>query len=300
MIEPRLLRDVDALRGELAAARERGLRVGVVPTMGALHAGHLALVQEAKRHAQRVVVTIFVNPTQFGPGEDFTRYPRDLEGDLKKCASAGADLVFSPEDATAIYPTGDETRVRVPETAKHLEGAFRPHHFEGVATVVLKLFQLVGPSVAIFGRKDYQQLQVVKRMVRDLFLPIEVVGHPTVREMDGLAMSSRNAYLSPEDRRSARAIPTGLAAVVKAFGNGERNAGALVAAVRAHLEGTVTSIDYVACADPSTVAPYADDATVGERALVAVAARVGSTRLIDNVVLGEERGPGGDTGMTPF
>jgi pantoate--beta-alanine ligase len=295
-----LVRDADALRAQLALTRERGLRVGLVPTMGALHAGHLALVHEARRHAQRVVVTIFVNPTQFGPGEDFTRYPRDLEGDLKKCASAGADLVFSPEDPSALYPAGDETRIRVPETAKHLEGAFRPHHFEGVATVVLKLFQLVGPGVAVFGRKDYQQLQVVKRMVRDLFVPMEIIGHPTIREADGLAMSSRNAYLSPEERTKARAIPTGLASAVRAFSGGERSVGALVRAVRQHVDEVATSVDYVSCADPSSMTPLADDATIGERAVLAVALRIGKTRLIDNVVLGEERGPGGETGMTPF
>ena len=300
MAEPRLIRDVDTLRAELAFTRERGRRVGVVPTMGALHAGHLALVHEARRHAQRVVVTVFVNPTQFGPGEDFTRYPRDLEGDLKKCASAGADLVFAPQDASALYPSGDETRVRVPETAKHLEGAFRPHHFEGVATVVLKLLSLVGPSVAVFGRKDYQQLAVIKRMVKDLFLPIEVLGYPTVREADGLALSSRNAYLSPEDRTRARAIPLGLAAAVKAFGGGERNVGALIKIVGSRLDGLVSSIDYVACADPVTVAPLDASTTVGERVLLALAVRVGNTRLIDNVVLGEEHGPGGETGLLPF
>jgi pantoate--beta-alanine ligase len=296
----RHIQDLDALRAELAFVRERGLRVGLVPTMGALHAGHLALVNEAKRHAQRVVVTVFVNPTQFGPGEDFTRYPRDLEGDMKKCASAGADYVFAPADPTVIYPTGDETRVRVPETAKHLEGSFRPHHFEGVATVVAKLFMIAGPCVAVFGRKDYQQLQVVKRMARDLFLDVEIIGHPTVREADGLALSSRNAYLASEERTKARAIPTGLAAAVRAFASGERSAERLVRAVRNHVDEAATSVDYVTCADPSTVAPLADGATVGDRVLLAVAARFGTTRLIDNVVLGEERGPGGETGMTPF
>lgn len=265
--------------------------MGVVPTMGALHRGHLTLVEEAKKRAQVVVTTIFVNPTQFGPNEDLARYPRDLEGDLAKCTSAGADLVFHPSDASVIYPPGDETRVRVPETAKHLEGSFRPTHFEGVATVCAKLFLAVGPSVACFGRKDYQQLQVIKRMVRDLFLPIEIVGIPTVREPDGLALSSRNAYLSVEDREKARAIPRGLAAAVVAWDKGERRTDELTKIARAPIESVATSIDYVACADPSTVAPCPQGSSAGERVLLAVAVRIGTTRLIDNVVLGEERGP---------
>lgn len=284
-------RDVDALRRALANARTRGETIGVVPTMGALHDGHLALVAEAKKRADLVLVTIFVNPTQFGPNEDFDEYPRDLEGDRKKVATAGADLVFAPEHPSILYPPGDETRVRVPETARHFEGAFRPHHFEGVATIVLKLFQIVGAAVAVFGRKDYQQLQVVKRMVRDLFVPMEIVGHPTVRESDGLARSSRNAYLSKDERAKATCIPRGLAHAVRAFDEGERRAGTLAAIARGEIEKGVTSIDYVACADADAVAPLADDADVGSRALLAVAARVGATRLIDNVVLGEERGP---------
>ena len=291
MTSPLVLSEIAPLRAHLALARERGARVGVVPTMGALHRGHLALVAEAKRRAQLVVVTIFVNPTQFGPKEDFAKYPRDLEGDVAKCASAGADVVFHPKDPAVIYPDGDETRVHVDATAKHLEGSFRPTHFEGVATVCMKLFQIVGPAVAVFGRKDYQQLQVVSRMARDLFVPIEIVGLPTVREPDGLALSSRNAYLSAEDRQRARAIPEGLAAAVRAFEAGERRAGELTALAREKIATVATSIDYVACADPVSVAPIDEGARVGDRALLAIAARVGTTRLIDNVVLGEERGP---------
>ena len=293
MADPKLVRDLAPLRAELADARARGERIGLVPTMGALHRGHLALVEEARRRAGRVVVTVFVNPTQFGPGEDFTKYPRDLEGDLARCASAGADLVFAPHDPGVIYPPGDETRVRVPETARQLEGAHRPHHFEGVATVVLKLLLLVGPDVAVFGRKDYQQLRLVERMVADLFVPTEIVGLPTVREPDGLALSSRNAYLSAEERARALAISRGLRAAVAAFDGGERRAGALAGAARAVIEPAASSIDYVACADPDRVAPFDDSHRVGSRALLAVACRVGATRLIDNVVLGEERGPAG-------
>ena len=291
MADAKLARDLAALRNDLAQARARVERIAMVPTMGALHRGHLALVEEAKRRAAHVVVTIFVNPTQFGPDEDFTKYPRDLEGDLARCASAGADLVFSPHDSTVIYPPGDETRVRVPEIAKHLEGAFRPHHFEGVATVVMKLLLLIRPDVAVFGRKDYQQFQLVRRMVTDLFVPTEIVGLPTVREPGGLALSSRNAYLSADERLRACAISRGLRAAVVAFDAGERRAGALAKAARAMIEPAATSIDYVACADPDRVTPFEDAAEVGARALLAVACRVGPTRLIDNVVLGEERGP---------
>lgn len=286
-----LIREIDPLRARLALARERGLRVGVVPTMGALHRGHVALVEEARRRAQVVVVTVFVNPTQFGPTEDFGKYPRTLERDVEACRDAGAHFVFAPADPQVVYPPGDETRVRVTETAKHLEGAFRPHHFEGVATVCLKLFQIVGPSVAVFGRKDYQQLQVVSRIARDLFVPIEIVGHATVREPDGLALSSRNAYLSADERARARAIPEGLSAAVAAFAAGERSVSTLVSLARGPVEKSATAIDYVACADPTSVVPLDDGATAGDRVLLAVAARYGTTRLIDNVVLGEDAAP---------
>jgi pantoate--beta-alanine ligase len=291
MGQPQVVRDVEALREKLAAARERGLRVGVVPTMGALHDGHLALVREAKRRAQLVVVTIFVNPTQFGPNEDFTRYPRTLEADVARCAAEGVDLVFAPSEPTVLYPAGEETRIRVASTAQHLEGAFRPGHFEGVVTICAKLFLVVGPCVAVFGRKDYQQLRVVSRMARDLFLPVEIVPCATQREPDGLARSSRNVYLSADDRAKARAIPTGLAAAVRAFEAGERRVDALLALVRAPIEAVATSIDYVALANADSVVPFAVGATIDDRAVLALAVRFGSTRLIDNVVLGEERGP---------
>lgn len=286
-----LIREIDPLRAKLALARERGRRVGLVPTMGALHRGHLALIDEARRRAQVVVVSVFVNPTQFGPTEDFGRYPRTLEKDIEACRAHGADYVFSPLDPSVVYPPGDETRVRVPETTKHLEGAFRPTHFEGVATVCAKLFQIVGPSVAVFGRKDYQQLQVVSRMVRDLFFPIEIVGLPTVREDDGLALSSRNTYLSEEERRKARAIPEGLSAAVAAWEAGERHVQALVAAARTPIAGSATSIDYVTVADAISMVPLDEMARVEGKVVLAVAARYGTTRLIDNVVLGEDPAP---------
>ena len=287
-----LIREIAPLRAKLALARGGGRHVGLVPTMGALHRGHIALVEEARRRVGPggvVVVTVFVNPTQFGPNEDFTKYPRMLEKDLEACRAAGAEYVFSPAEPTVIYPTGDETRVRVTETGKHFEGAHRPHHFEGVATVCTKLFQIVGPAVAIFGRKDYQQLQIIRRVVGDLFLPIEIVGLPTIREPDGLALSSRNAYLSPDERVRARAIPIGLSAAVALFARGERSVEAIVAAARTPIAEVATSIDYVACADATSMTPV--DGTISSPTVLAVAVRVGTTRLIDNVVLGEDPAP---------
>lgn len=285
-----LLHEPEAFRRACDEARGRGLRVGLVPTMGALHEGHLALLGEAKRRAAFVAVTIFVNPTQFGPNEDLARYPRDLARDAAACEAAGASAVFAPA-APAMYPPGDETRVRVGPTAEGLCGAFRPGHFEGVATVVTKLFAVTGPCVAVFGRKDYQQLQVIRRLVRDLLLPVEIVGMRTVREPDGLAMSSRNAYLSAEQRRAALAIPRGLTAAARAFASGERRAGALTALVRAEVERVATSIDYVSVADPESLRVLDAEELAGDRALCALAARLGGARLIDNVVLGEDPAP---------
>ena len=258
--------------------------------MGALHEGHLALVREAKRRASFVVVTIFVNPTQFGPSEDLAHYPRDLASDLVKASAAGASAVFAP-DASEMYLDGDETRVRVGALAVPLCGQYRPGHFEGVATILAKLFVLGGDAVALFGRKDYQQLAVVRRMVTDLFLPVEVVGHPIVRESDGLAMSSRNAYLSPGDRERALAIVRGLDAAGRAFEAGEHAARTLEGIAREPVEAVATSIDYVELRDAETLGPLDSVAPGGRRGVLAVACRVGSTRLIDNLVLGQEPPP---------
>ncbi|MDC0741999.1 pantoate--beta-alanine ligase [Polyangium mundeleinium] len=271
-------------------ARQRGARVGLVPTMGALHRGHQTLIEEARKRADFVVVSIFVNPTQFGPNEDFSRYPRDLEGDAKKCAEAGAHGIFAPAPAD-MYPPGDETRVHVGATAAGLCGAHRPGHFEGVATVVTKLFALVGPSLALFGRKDYQQLKVIERFTRDLFLPVEVEGVRTVREPDGLAMSSRNAYLSAEARAQALALPRGLSAAARAFAAGERRAGMLTALARGHITPVASAIDYVDVADADTLAVLGPEAHTPDRVLLAVAVRIGGARLIDNLVLGEDPSP---------
>ncbi len=286
MASPIVVKTPEELRTACDRARTEGRRVGFVPTMGALHEGHLALVREARKHADFVVCSIFVNPTQFGPNEDLARYPRDLDGDVRKLEGAGADLVFAPEPE-AMYPKGEQTRVRVAGLTEHLCGPHRPGHFEGVTTIVTKLFAIVGASAAVFGKKDYQQLAVIRRMTTDLFLPVEVIGHPIVREADGLAMSSRNAYLSAEERTRALSLSRGLAEASSAFAAGERNAGRLRRLALAPIETAATSIDYVTVADHDALVPFADDATVGERALVAVAARIGKTRLIDNVVLGE-------------
>jgi pantoate--beta-alanine ligase len=277
-------------RAACDAVRASGKTLGLVPTMGALHAGHLALVAEAQKRADAVALTIFVNPTQFGPNEDFAKYPRVLERDLELCRGAGVALVFTPPVAE-MYPPGERTRVRVEGLTDHLCGPFRPGHFEGVATIVTKLFAVTGPSIAVFGRKDYQQLQVVRRMARDLLIPIEIVGYPTLRDLDGLALSSRNQYLSTLERERALAVPRGLSAAARAFASGERRAGFLRRAVTSFVEPAASRIDYVTVADPETLEPLSDDAVTDRRVLVAVAAFVGTTRLIDNVVLGEDKDP---------
>ena len=258
--------------------------------MGALHEGHLALVREGRKLVGddgTVVASIFVNPTQFGPNEDFARYPRDLDGDQAKLASAGCDLLFAPE-ASMMYPEGERTRVRVDELTSGLCGPFRPGHFEGVATVVAKLFSIVGEAYAIFGKKDYQQLAVLRRLATDLFFPVNVVGHPIVREKSGLAMSSRNAYLSPEERERAMALSCGLRAAYTAFASGERRAAALVGLVQKEVAAAADTIDYVAATDADSLVAFDPEASVGDRALLAIACRVGKTRLLDNVVLGED------------
>lgn len=286
----RVVHEIEEMRAACDEARRKGARVGFVPTMGALHDGHLALVRAAREKAAFCTASIFVNPTQFGPNEDFGKYPRDLAGDVAKLASAGAELVFAP-DAGAMYPAGDETRVHVGSLASSLCGPFRPGHFEGVTTVVAKLFALVGPSVAVFGKKDYQQLAILRRMTRDLFFPVEILGHPIVREEDGLAMSSRNAYLSPDERHRAGGLSRGLAAAGRAFLTGERDARALRDAVRAEVEPIATSIDYVDVTDPATLVPFGAGDRIETKALVAIACRVGATRLLDNMVLGEDAVP---------
>jgi pantoate--beta-alanine ligase len=258
--------------------------------MGALHEGHLSLVKEARRRASVVAVTIFVNPTQFGPTEDLDRYPRDLDRDLEHCRAAGASLVFAPS-VEQMYPSQERTRVRVATLTEHLCGKSRPGHFEGVATIVAKLFAVAGSCVAVFGRKDYQQLKVIERMTCDLMLPVEVVSSKTIREADGLALSSRNAYLSAEERSRALAIPRGLSEAVMAFVAGERSAGRLRAAAHDALVSAGLRVDYVTIADADEVTPIDDGMSIGDRALLALAAFAGRTRLIDNVVFSEDGAP---------
>lgn len=282
-----LVHEPAALRATCDGERARGAKVGLVPTMGALHAGHLSLVEEAKRRGcDSIVVTIFVNPLQFAPHEDFDRYPRTLDDDLALCRAAGVHTVFAPA-RDAMYPRGFATTVSVERITEPLEGAFRPGHFAGVTTVVAKLFGLAGPCTAVFGRKDYQQWKVLERMARDLDLPIEVIGAPIVREEGGLALSSRNRYLSPTDRQRALAIVTGLRAAARAFDAGERGKDALLALARAPIEASFDRIDYVALADADELSPI-EASEVPSRTLLAVAAHLGTTRLIDNVVLGED------------
>ncbi len=268
-------------------ARAAGRTVGLIPTMGALHEGHFSLVDEAKARADFLVLTIFVNPLQFAEGEDLDRYPRTFERDLEGCASHGVDLVFAPE-RHEMYPAGFQTTVAVGELTEPLEGRFRPTHFGGVTTVVTKLFNLVGPCTAVFGRKDYQQWKILSRMVRDLEMPIEVVGCPIVREPDGLALSSRNRYLSASERERALAIVGGLRAAHDAWQQGERVAETLREVATRKIRDGVDRVDYVAAVDPDSLTTPADSP---ERLLVAVAAHVGATRLIDNVVLGEDPRP---------
>jgi pantoate--beta-alanine ligase len=263
------------------AARARGERIAFVPTMGYLHAGHVSLLEEGRRRGDRLVLSIFVNPTQFGPSEDLTRYPRDLDGDLGKAAGAGTDAAYVPE-ARDVYPPGYQTFVEVRELEKGLCGDFRPGHFVGVATVVCKLFNVVRPHVALFGQKDYQQLAVIRRMARDLDMGIEIVGMPIVREPDGLAMSSRNVYLAPAERARALSLSRGLRAAQARAAGGERDVAALVAAARAIVTPDVDRLDYLELRDADTLAPLA---ALDRPAVLAVAAFVGKTRLIDNVQL---------------
>lgn len=287
-----VLRTVAALRARCDELRAKGARVGFVPTMGALHDGHLALAREARARVGDglVVTSIFVNPTQFAAHEDLSKYPRPFEDDLARCAEVGVNVVFAPE-VREMYPEGDQTRVRVSGVSSPLEGEFRPTHFEGVATVVTRLFNAVGPCVAVFGRKDYQQYRVISRMVRDLLIPVEVIGHRTVREADGLAMSSRNRYLSAAERERAAEIPAALRAVCAAWESGERGVSVLVSRAEIALRGAVDSIDYVELRDADELSALEGVLSEGQRAVLAVAVRVGTTRLIDNVVLGEDPSP---------
>ena len=275
---------VAAVRDRAAAARAEGMSIGLVPTMGALHEGHLSLIARARAECGFVVVSVFVNPTQFAPGTDFEKYPRDLDGDAEKAGEAGADLIFAPS-VEEMYPPGDSTFVEVTgPLVECLCGPHRPGHFRGVTTVCARLFTIVGADRAYFGEKDYQQVLVVKQMVRDLQLPLEIVPVPTVREPDGLAMSSRNAYLSPDERKAAAVLSRALFAARDRFHSGERAAAALIAAARDIIDSEpLVTLQYLDLRDAQTLEELH---ALDRPALLAVAAFVGQARLIDNVVVG--------------
>jgi len=277
-----VIRDRDALAEALAALRAEGARVALVPTMGALHAGHIALIEAAKRPGTKVVASIFVNPRQFGAGEDLSRYPRRELADIRMLTEAGCDLLWLP-GVDAMYPEGHATSIRVAGVTEGLEGASRPGHFDGVATVVAKLFNQVGPDAAYFGEKDFQQLAVIRRMVADLDFPIEVVGVPTQRDDDGLALSSRNIYLDEEQRAKAVALPRALGVAARAIGRGE-DVGSVLSDARATLTAAGFEVDYVELVDAASLSP--DTVADRPRRLLA-AARMGSTRLIDNIALND-------------
>ena len=275
-----------AMQEQAIAWRQAGEEVGLVPTMGALHAGHDSLVTRARRENQRVIVSVFVNPAQFGPNEDFARYPRPFEADRARLEALGVDAIFHPP-VDQIYPPAFKTRVEAGPLGEVLEGKSRPGHFNGVLTAVLKLFLLTQPKRAYFGQKDFQQLVLVRQMVRDFALPIRIVAVPTVREPDGLAISSRNAYLAPAEREAAPAIYRALVGAAKGFGGGLTDPVELEDTVRHLLEGTPgVAIDYVAVVDEITLRR---PARAGPGNVLAVAVKLGTIRLIDNVVLGAER-----------
>lgn len=277
-----ILREVGALRDAVAALRSQHGSVALVPTMGALHAGHLSLVAAGRARAGAVVATIFVNPAQFGPGEDFAAYPRREAEDAALLADAGCDLLFAPPPAE-VYPPGFATTVSVAGLDRRWEGTARPGHFDGVATVVTKLLLMAGPDIALFGEKDWQQLAIIRRLVADLNLPVAIHGMPTVRDVDGLALSSRNAYLAPAQRDIAAALPRTLFAAVAALEGGSAPARVLADGQAALLAAGFDAVDYLVLVDPDSLEPV--DALRAPARLLA-AARIGPTRLLDNMAVG--------------
>jgi pantoate--beta-alanine ligase len=285
---PELVTDPAAWQARCLEARDAGARLALVPTMGSLHAGHASLLEEARRRADTggrrglALATIFVNPAQFGPTEDLSRYPRDLDGDLATCEAAGIDWVLAPPDPALVWKPDHQSWIEVERASQGLCGASRPGHFRGVATVVAKLFNLTRPQVALFGQKDWQQLAVIRAMVRDLDFGIEVVGMPIVREADGLALSSRNLYLSADERGRALALSRSLAEAAEACQAGRREVAGLVAAARRRIEAAGARVDYAEVVDAVTLAPLG---VAAPGAVMLLAAWIGRTRLIDNRVL---------------
>jgi pantoate--beta-alanine ligase len=278
----KIITSISDMQNLVDALRREGKTIGFVPTMGFLHEGHLSLMRQARSVCDTVIVSIFVNPTQFGPTEDLDRYPRDKEGDLKKCESAGVDILFMPS-AKEMYPEKPSVFITVEGISDILEGVIRPGHYRGVATVVAKLFHIVKPHTAFFGQKDYQQCVVIKRMTAGLNMDVEIAVQPTVREADGLAMSSRNSYLSLEERRTAPVIFRSLSAAKQLAGSGVKEPGKLKKKIQAVLrEEKSVSVDYIEIADPETLAPLA---SVTSGIVILVAVRLGRTRLIDNMLM---------------
>ncbi len=280
-----IINDVQEMQQRCLAAREEGRRISFVPTMGYLHAGHRSLLEEGRKRGDLLVLSIFVNPTQFGQGEDFESYPRDLSSDAALAEAAGVDLIFAPE-AQQMYPRGYATYVNVEGLTDTLCGASRPGHFRGVTTVVSKLFTIVQPHLALFGCKDFQQLAVIRRMTADLNLPVEIVGMPIIREADGLAMSSRNVYLSPSERSQALALSDSLRLAGKLASGGENSAATIIAAVTDRiLREPSAHIDYIHICQKDTLV---DQLVVGRDSVLLLAVKFGKTRLIDNAYLFEE------------
>jgi len=276
-----VLRTVSQVRERVRSLHARGKRLALVPTMGALHDGHLSLMREGSRRADVCAASIFVNPAQFGPAEDLSRYPRDEAGDVEKCASVGVSFVWAPE-VKEVYPEGAQTFVEVEGLQRRWCGEKRPGHFRGVATVVAKLFTVLEPDVALFGEKDFQQLAVIRQMVRDLWMPVEVVGMPIVREPDGLAMSSRNRYLSQDERDRALGLSRALRSASALRSGGETRGRRLVEVALEEMERAGARVDYVAVVDPGSLEPLS---VVDRPARMLIAAFVGKTRLIDNAAL---------------
>jgi len=282
MKKPEIIKTASRMQAVSQKARRSGKRIAFVPTMGYLHQGHLALVKKARRYGNIIVASIFVNPAQFGPDEDLNRYPRDFEGDRKKLASVGVDYIFYPSPAE-IYPPGYQTYIEVENLSKGLCGDFRPGHFRGVATVVAKLFNIVQPDFAVFGEKDFQQLKVIERMVKDLNFPVKIIGHKTVREKDGLAMSSRNSYLSPGERKAAASLSRALFAAQAIVRSGERSPQILIDKARELIrDGSDARIDYIEVRSADTLEPVVE---IDRPCQMLLAVRQGRTRLIDNIRL---------------
>ena len=280
----KIIESIDEMQRVSTAARAVGTTIALVPTMGYLHEGHASLMREGRRHGGLLVTSIFVNPTQFGAGEDFTTYPRDMERDMKIAAAAGVDLIFAPA-AAAIYPDGYQTFVEVEKLTLPLCGANRPGHFRGVTTVVCKLFNIVQPDLALFGKKDYQQLAVIRKMVADLNIPVDIIGMPIVREADGLAMSSRNSYLSPTERSAALCLSRSIEAVRALYQRGEKDPSILRERVMEEIGAVAAAVhEYVELRDGDTLEEIRK---ADGRTLLALAVRIGKTRLIDNCILGE-------------